>query len=89
MRRERPRAARLVDARQQRLVAVAQVLDIVDVEFGGLGLEDCGRSWRVSLSVVLLDVTGQPSANPAGVKSGSGHAFGPCGAPWHGSPSCA
>ena len=39
--RERPRAARLVDARQQRLVAVAQVFDIVDVELGGLGFEDC------------------------------------------------
>ena len=40
--RKRPGAARLEDARQQRLVAVAQVLDIVDIELGGLGLEDCG-----------------------------------------------
>jgi hypothetical protein len=40
--RKRPSAARLEDARQQRLVAVAQVLDIVDIELGGLGLEDGG-----------------------------------------------
>ena len=41
--RERAGAARLVEAGEQRLVAVAQVLDFVDVEFGRLGFEDCSR----------------------------------------------
>src|SRR6185437_6920224 len=38
-RRKRPRAARAIDAREQRLVDVAQVFDVVDREVGALRLE--------------------------------------------------
>jgi hypothetical protein len=41
--RKRPGAARFENARQQWLVAVTQVFDIVNIEPGSLGLEDCSR----------------------------------------------
>ena len=41
-RRKRPLASRPEDARQQRLVAVAEIFDILDVELMRLGLEQRG-----------------------------------------------
>jgi hypothetical protein len=51
--RERARAFRLVDGRQQRLVAVAQVFDVFDVEGGRRGFEDCSSGHGTFLRIVM------------------------------------
>ena len=51
-RRERPFAARLVDLRQQRLIAMAQILDVLDVEFVG----PCGGGFRIHDGHSLVEV---------------------------------
>jgi hypothetical protein len=48
-RRERPLAARLVDLRQQRLVAVAEILDVLHVELVGPGVNGFSHPWGHSL----------------------------------------
>src|SRR5215510_9275468 len=72
-RRKRPLPARPEYAREQRLVAVAEILDVLHVEFMGLDVEGCSRHGKPSVSqgqpsVIIAHGTddGNPSARSHG-----------------------
>ena len=62
-RRERPLPARLEHAREQRFLGVAEVLDVVHVEFmGGLGFEGGSGHGRVPLTNASLPIIAHRAA---------------------------
>ena len=62
-RRKRPLPARLVHARQQRLVAMAEVLHILHVEFLRLGIYHCHGHCRLPFAILRWPIFARPCGN--------------------------